>query len=77
MYRTDVPYYRRNTASIDFKDIDQAFRINRDSVHRRMISDQERDPVDFILLDRWTMSAVVYSKLRFADISKPQDEDYY
>ena len=39
IYRTDVPYYRRRAAALDFQDADYMFRVNRDAVHKRILAD--------------------------------------
>ncbi len=43
----------------------------------RIRTDQAAEPVQIVLLDRWTLSGIVYSALRFDDIGTIQPLDYY
>ena len=53
------------------------FRMNRDAVFARIQEDQSKDPVKVILLDRWILSAVVYSAMRFEDVGHKTNSSYF
>jgi thymidylate kinase len=55
--------------------VDRLFKENR--LYIQEVIAQNSDNVDVVLLDRWTLSGVVYSKIRFMDIGCEPETGYY